>query len=485
MTTRSSDLTIFIVPRGKLQAITAALRDWTAAGVAREHVVIGLESIGSGTASLVQRDQVRLVRLSALLTDLRPKVARVVLLSEQGLQNTTDVQNRITEFVDELRAGGGKCAWVLAQLMVTRSGLAAEPHTRDSWHTCVLSPEDSYGPGQAHDTLPATDGTGYAVYDSPRVAVLTGVLDGQTHAPMDDWPLLPNNQVRVVRTFVRRLDATDVEHQLRVRTHSLEEGFPRPRQQSETAAHHPQPHKACASMAESLWNLFAPVFEGPRRPGPRVQRAQIGVLESIRMFFAFMVAAIRRAPMAWFNRTLDRGRARVAGAVEKAVFGPDSHYMVTLGGVAADGSVPTAQEIRVALAHSSQSLGVGDTGQSMSDVRPLWKAYIEATLTLLDAEPRHPRLGALSHTGQPAVIRHARDIGPGATEVYEVSDGGLRARLDASTVGAEDVREVAALISALEGLQDDARSGGAASRELQDLREWQRAHAATFTAQLM
>jgi hypothetical protein len=479
-----SELTLLVTSHDGTTVIRQALRDWVIAGVAKSHAVLRTQELGDGPCHHVTSAGTEVTSVQDLLAQERPRRARVVVLHELLPDRPPLPFDAVTELLGRLTAAAGPhCAWTRCVLHITGPGAAPAPEAHDGWHNIVISPEDSHAPGEPHvvvDRGPA--GSNHAIYATPAVAAISGLLAGQRGAPIDDWPVTPGQHVIVARAFSRRLDAADLELQLRRMTQNLSGGLPRVTRDGVASMHHHDPARAASEMAKAFWTQNRHLFEGPRETPECPARPPIGVVEALRMFVGYMVAVLRAAPAAWAHRLLASSKARLTARVESLVFGQDSAYLVTFGGRNPEGGVASKNEILHALDQVNERLSLVALDRRIADLSSLWRQFIDGALTLGDGQTRGEGLRAPHSAGAPAVVRTPSHIAPPVGQYFQISDGSLAAQLPVTRTLAGDVMESSALNRALGTLESDARLGVAASRELEALHEWTHQQADSYTA---
>lgn len=479
-----SELTLLVTARDGTTVIQQALRDWVIAGVAKSHAMLRTQELGDGPCHHVTSAGTEVTSVQDLLAQERPRRARVVVLHELLPDRPPLPFDAVTELLGRLTAAAGPdCAWTRCVLHITGPGAAPAPEAHDGWHNIVISPEDSHAPGEplvVVDRGPA--GSNHAIYATPAVAAISGLLAGQKGAPIDDWPVTPGQHVIVARAFSRRLDAADLELQLRRMTQNLSGGLPRVTRDGVASLHHPDPARAASEMAKTFWNHNRHFFEGPRETPERPARRRIGVVEALSLFVDYLVAAVRGAPGAWAHRLLASSKASLSASVESLVFGQDSAYVVTFGGRNPEGGVASKDEILHALDQVNERLRFVAPDRRSADLSSLWRQFIDGALTLGDGQTRGEGLRAPHSAGTPAVVRTPSHIAPPVGQYFRISDGSLAAQLPVTRTLAGDVMETAVLDRALGTLESDARLGVAASRELETLNEWTQQQAHSYTA---
>jgi hypothetical protein len=479
-----SELTLLVTARDGTTVIQQALRDWVIAGVAKSHAVLRTHELGDAACHHVSSAGIEVTSVQDLLAQERPRRARVVVLHELLPDRPPLPFDAVTELLDRLTsAAGTECAWTRCVLHISGPGAAPAPEAHDGWHNIVISPEDSHAPGEPLVVVDrGPTGSKHAVYATAAVAAISGLLTGQKGAPIDDWPVAPGQHVIVARAFSRRLDAADLELQLRRTTQNLSGGLPRVTGDGVAFMHHPDPARAANEMAKAFWTQNRHLFEGPRDTTEPPARRPIRVVEALREFAGYMVAALRAAPAAWARGLLESSKATLAAGVESLVFGEDSVYLVTFGGRSPEGGVASKDQTWHALDQVNERLRLVASDHRTADLSSLWRQFIDGALTLGDGQTRGEGLRAPHSAGTPAVVRTPSHIAPPVGQYFHISDGSLAAQLPVTRALAGDVMESSVLDRALGSLESDARLGVAASRELETLHEWTQQQTDSYTA---
>jgi hypothetical protein len=342
------------------------------------------------------------------------------------------------------------------------------------WQDVLLSPESTADPAFAPipwwarpETVPGSAALG--------IAVQAGLIRGIPEAPGDQERPSTSSRVDAVRTFVRRVDASGVEEELRSQVLRTGEVMPAPtRADTGTAV---PPYAAPLAQVHDTTLRWRREHEGTvRRTPPNIpatDRDAWGFLASVRLFLEFMLKAALGAPAAWLRSKIHDAKTVVAASTTRVVFGKDSSVDVIVGGVGPDGHMAGWKEIQGA-AHGIARDQEGDVplqGQpSRRDFSALWTQMVGAARGLLDASGSRA-LGTAPYEGfvpSRDAVAPALD-GDGTHEVTEAV-GSLASR---TPLHAWDALEIARVRGELQRVIDDGGHQSAqATTLLRDLDTW-------------
>ena len=172
------------------------------------------------------------------------------------------------------------------------------------WSNVMLSPEPTSDPAfpatawwLTPEQIPAAAAVG--------IAVQAGIAGSVEQAPTDQDSTASGSSVRVVRTFVRHVDASAVEQTLRHQVMSVGQTLPQPVRPEAGGGHvYPfhDPHGRVVAMANEWFSRHYYSLRRQSAAVPVVEQEQVGALQALRLFFSFMVKAVLGAPGAWLRR---------------------------------------------------------------------------------------------------------------------------------------------------------------------------------------
>lgn len=488
-----SHLVLVAVPVGLLAGVRDALQDWSALGLvspfcwaedppgdggarAVAQQIEGGCGVNTTVEQLLAEGDYRRIRLCVLV----PAFSGAPVLAP-------DVEDHLLRLVQGSR-GAAEVDHV--RVSVTRPGCGPGPGAvaREGWHNLVLSPEDSRGPGLGHQRLEGTDDP--LEVGSHTAAGLCGVLglwSGLDEAPMDSVNLLPAQHARVARTFYRSLDACDVEQSLRASVLSMSGELPRCRVGNGRAVRVEDVALATSTMADQLWSRHAGVLIGPRSQQTPTTAKPISVGRAIRMLFSFLKAAIRNAPMAWYQALTNKIASGVAAQVQRSVLGrAPSAYEVVVRGVRADGSRASWSDLAAASAQLGEVVSE-PVGRSQhlahASLETLWRDYVSATLTLADAGDRAAHLPPVTVGVDRGVLPGPADCAPGADAAFAAIPPALQDVAGRIDIEVADVLGVRSVREALVAARSDPMTGLAAEGTITALDRWTAQHEHSFAVQ--
>ena len=270
-TSEMDRITVLVAPDGPAGGIRDVLRDLSAAGLVepflwvREAAVLAARADGRAIpATRVAAGRQEPTTLMAALTHVRHRIVSICSLVPLVGGAPAARSEAESETVNRLRAqlGGARVVQVRCLLAMHDDTAPEEVLARDGWHNLLVAQEDARGPEEAHELLPRSAGpVGLARHAAPVLAGVLGLWTGMTAGCLDDLPVPPQRQIRLVRGFYRRVDASAAETTLRHRV--LATGtMPLPRQHGSVAVHVPDAAEACYKMANALCNKHPGVLPG-------------------------------------------------------------------------------------------------------------------------------------------------------------------------------------------------------------------------------
>lgn len=487
-------ITVVLAPSGPLAGVRDALTDWSAARMIDPFYWVEPHMIERGVISAlsVRGGTVEGATLNALAGAGRTERIRLVVLvpALSGIDAVgTAVEQEVAAF---LESSFGNAPVTRIRAIVARSDDRAKivDLAVDGWHNVLLSPEDSSGPGIGQTRLgPTRDPFDLGVFAAASVAGLTGLWSEIDGSPLDAEPLTYGGLVRMSRSYYRRLGTAALEKELRADVLSMERGLPLPTQFGSAASYVEDAPLATQNMAEQLWARHPGVLRGPRDTLAAEKVKAVGAWEALRMFFGFILAAVRGAPRAWLAAVVNRVRADAAAAVHGLVFGAaPSAYAVVVQGVTADGMPASWLDLQGAAVALDKALDDGGGSrrdhEAHADLSALWQDYIAASLTLADGGDRVTGLTPVQIGAQRGVLRRAGAIVPAVEETFDAVPPHVAASLGIATAEPFDVLGTFALGARLRRLAEQPMLGVAASATLEELVTWRSKHSESFAARV-
>ncbi len=489
-----SNLVVLVAPSGVLAGIRDALADWSAVGllapvcwvedppeegagrVTATEIVAGRSSPTTLEQLVANRDFAR-IRLCLLVPAFRE--ADVV---------STAAEDHLSQLI---RRSRGRATVECLRITVTRSGAGPGRGVvaREGWHNVVLSPEDSRGPGLGQERLqPTADPIEIGAPAAAAISALTGLWTGIPDAPLDGLQLLPAQHARVARAYFRHLEAGELEEAVRSGVLSMNQDLPRPRVGGAgRAVAIDNVALATSQMADQLWNRNANVLRGPRETAPAVTVEPIGVRKALGMLFGFLGAAIKGAPKAWALALMHQASSGIARTVQGAVFGhARSSYEVVMRGVRPDGTFARWNDLSAASTQLSELISdPRERAQHHADLGlpGLWRDYVGAALTLVDAGTRSPQLPPVVVGVEPGVLTRPADCAPDVTADFTEIPVTLSSSLGLQRIETADVLTRNEVRQQLGQWRTDQAVGLDADRMLSALDAWAVRHQNAFVVQ--
>ena len=485
-------LTVFLAPDGAASGVQDVLRDLSTAGLVapflwvRESTVLAARDSGGRlpALSVLQGRPAETSLMAALTADRYDRVRLCSLIPLTGGEQESESPAE-PELATRLRAAAGHAHIVQVRCLLAVPGDTGPQQVlgRDGWHNVLVSPEDARGPGEAHALLPRTTGpVDLARHVGPVLAALLGLWTGMSSSCLDDRPVPPARQVRLVRAFFRRIDASEVELHLRERTLTTTT-TPLPLEHGSAAAHTPDPAEACDAMVTALCRKHPEVLPRSRAEVAQATTERIGWRQTVSWFFGFLWAALRNAPEEWFLAKKRQVAGVVARSVQGTVFGGSaSAYRVIVNQMGPEGRPAAWYDLQQA-SEKAVELMTGRPQHAAADLSELWRDFAAGALTLVDGGARDRTMPPIRVGNRLGVLRAAVQSVPDGGGDFTVSSAQVQARTDTRSVQASDVIGAGEFRTRLAALAADPRVRDAGPT-LAAFDDWQRVHARTYSVRL-
>ncbi|HTM85038.1 MAG TPA: hypothetical protein VL179_09070, partial [Mycobacterium sp.] len=307
--TAPGSLTVLLAPRGEAGHIGALLVDYSAVGLVVPFLWVDTADVGrtSVPATFVVDGRASTVILQQALTEHRFDRLRVAVLVPADAPADSGVPRAAEQALERIvRASVVATPITLLRLLFTRGSAAPRGYdpvlVLEGWHNLLVAPEDSVGPGLGSRALDRmTDPLDVAQYVAPVVAAVTGLWAGVDRSVFDELAILPGNTVRAVRAFYRELDASDVQDQLRLQLFDAGGRLPLPRSRQAPVVYVQDVPLAARTMARALWTKHRDTLRGTRVQIGDQETQAISAWAALKIFLAFLWAALRNAPSAWLS----------------------------------------------------------------------------------------------------------------------------------------------------------------------------------------
>ncbi|MFK4759622.1 hypothetical protein ACI3KS_01660 [Microbacterium sp. ZW T5_45] len=476
-----SALPVVLAP-ADLDGVRDVLRDWSAAGLVQRFVWTD-----GAVATVVDGGRARRVALRDVLTSTRESAVVLTVLGAAIAHVAPVARERIDaceRLIEESLGHGMTVVRIRATAVLKDVDVTVPTLAIGGWHNVVLSAEQASAPERGRVILDATASTDEIdVHIAASLAGVLGLWAGVETSLFEHAAPSQSPSATIARSFVRSLDSSQIEAELRTAVLSTDAGLPLPRV-SGGAEYIEDVPLATASMEEAYWRMFPGVLRGPRQARVDGGVTSIGVFEALSMFFGFLWASIRNAPGAWAASIFRKVKAGVANTVQGAVFGSsDAAFVVVVGGVLPDGRPATWREVGDAV-DALATAGSSNTHVPHEDLTALWQAYSAAALTLCDAGERNPALPPVEIGARKGVVRRREDVVPDAAARFTDIPAHLAPVVGAADLAPYQVLEADDLERRLAGLAAQPGAGVAASTALDNLRHWRRQHAASFAVRV-
>ena len=487
-----SDVVVVAARRATTVRILDVLRNWSSLGLVEPLYVVDLDALRPDQIGIpalrLEGGEVRAERLQeSLASAAAPQRFRLMTLGEMEADFLHPTEAECVQLIDVLRNALPTTPLVAMNVIgwALKGAPLPDRFTVVGWHNVVISPETSLSPAQGSAPLEydASDPV-RLTHLAAAVCTLGGLWTGDRRAPFDDRPAPAGESLVAVRTFTRHLSTAQVQGQLVERVMDVSRSYPVPLVDGTSAWVIEDEDGAVREMADLLLEQHPEVLPRVRQEPPRHPQEQIGALQAIRMFFAFLGQALRNLPTAFVQGLIRDVSARTARAVNAAVFGgSDSNYSVVVNGYTADGTPASLAQMESVLDQAAPSRERG-TLRGHLNHSSFWRDFVGAALTLLDAGNRSSELPPPTQGARRGVVQHSRRVAISAAEQFRPPED-VAPHVGGTTVATGDVLGAHLLGRRLADLQTrQPHLGGAVSSTLDSLRAWRDEHESTFVGRV-
>ncbi|MEV8359746.1 hypothetical protein [Microbacterium sp. NPDC076895] len=476
-----STLALIVAPRD-LNGVREVLQDWSAINLIDPFVWTDGEEATTVHTGRARRGLLRNILGHA---DDTRVVLTVLATAIPGIEDVSAATvSRCERLVVDSLGNGVELMRVRATISVKSDSPATSTIATAGWHNVVLSAEEGAVPERGRIVLDST--TSPSEFHAHIAASLAGALGlwAGVRATMFDGTSAPQSaSASIARSFMRSLDSSRVEAELRTAVLSTQTGLPLPRMSAGTTYIEDVP-LATSTMEESFWRHFQGMLQGGRDQPAVTTSEGISALSAIAMFFSFLGAALRNAPTAWVRGTIRRVKGEIASTVQSAIFGSSrSAYVVVVGGVLPDGRPASWGEVAEAVDELTVTAS-GTAHITHEDLTLLWQGYVAAALTLCDAGERHPALAPVEIGSRRGVLRRREDAVPAGDARFGPVPPHVATIVGSDRIAPYDVLKADELEAQLSARASQASIGISASNTLDDFRRWRRQFSSSFAVRV-
>ena len=486
---RGDTFTLFLAPDGSADGVLKTLVDLSAAGLVDPFLWVTDSSIPSSpkahevSAVSVRDGRTQWTTVQGTLVDeayARVRLCVVVPLSGGSAAVTAEDEQYLAQL---LRFNSVAAPVTLVRALVGRPGdrTTSTQLCRNGWHNILVAPEEARGPGKPLFLLtPSADIVEIGRDAAPVIAGIIGLWSGIDRIPFDD-NLAPDG-VRVGRAFYCRIDADQVEQELRRRVLSTVL-LPRPSNQVVQALYFADIAAACRTMADRWWRAHRSSLVGPRRQPIPPAPVEFGRSALSRLFFTSFWARLSNVPHDVVRSMTGRVASRNARALHDVGVDAGEACAVIVGGLDGTGSLTGWRDL-VAAARALGTHFDDATGRHtpMPDLHQMWDDFACGAMTLVDAG-HHGPFQAISVGPHPGVARSTAEVVPPPGDAFTEVPGQLRSEVG-DHVPAGDMLGADTLSRRLEQAAQDQVDAATTARSLHALAAWRTAHRYTYSAQV-
>lgn len=421
--------------------VVELLADWSASGWAQEHAALSVADVnarhgdaaglrvvvpsnGSGPAKtvrladLLDHRDIRLVAVDPLGVDAE------WVTSRQALH---DAASGLYHSLAGRRSGA-------LDIMIPWHGALWAPDVLkwSGWDTLIVAPESATSvaePGLAlHvDTTNDRETSRLASHAAAFLATVSGLWTGLPSSAFDNTG--HSDDLRLGRSFYRRMDATEIADRLRSHVFTMESARSPDARGSEAVG---PLNNRVQQLRQTLVLLPMP----PVPPAPPV--TAITPWAAIKQFLSFMFGSLIRSPKDIAGGQIYRMKQNAAERLQRAIYGSDSALVITVGGVTADGSLVTTTERDAQLDELRTKVPVGEGAAAARQSR-FWGLTFDTAWTLASGV-HHGPVEPTVDGGFPQYYA-AESIAPPLSRPWS-ADGGLAIDGLPAEVALHDVRAV-------------------------------------------
>lgn len=492
-----STLTVFL-GRGRLShGIRQTLEDFTVTGLIRDLVWVDADSFENSASPVTHlrmteegNPEITRAPFNALVSKSGTERLNLGVINTVGAGDTPIGSTELAALDGAIDSVGSGHRTHRTNLIITAVDVPMEgklPILR-GYTNLLLAPEDSPGPDSA--TVPyhfdALDNR-FTLHCVAGIASLFGVWEGSTSAVVENFDPGSGQSLRLVRAFYRRIDGQAVQARLKSRildtTVNPLPKLDRPGQ--EVSAQYTEAPAAFANgAAEELLTTFDGLLIGETAEAVTERTRVVNSRRAIGDFLRDWGKNLLTTPARFWRNLRAESGAFVDDTVQSTLFG-DTGSATRVGGSAIGESGWGGTDAARGQATSDF------TQQAAAQLGPVWMAYANTSMSLLDAQPRW--IGSGEGDSVPKVVQdhasssrvqvaqRAADVIPGPAENFGADlPVGIKAMVDGGEIqpydraGAEDYER--RLASQATGRQRDI------GRVVGDFKRWRQEHADSFAA---
>lgn len=298
----------------------------------------------------------------------------------------------LNRMLDALNDTGDSMEDVYSNVLIPRVGTTAEDAlpTNDGFINIMLAPEDSSGPSTASIPIRSSDSENrLALLAASALAGLLGLWVDVDATPIQEIDESSDGRFRLARVYYRHTDGQAVQSKLK---DSLFTTSPNPLPRinrvgfEQSAEYTDNTLRFSEQAADELLrdadrSLLQPRYQNSRVEPIQLISTKLGLSISLKRWAKnFCTTPVR------FFRSMSAGvNAMVGDQLQEKVYGGNSRINAGEKPI-----VPPQESQRQRRTSPSESETDGRIAQRL---KPLWDAYANTAMSLVDAEPRNVRLG--------------------------------------------------------------------------------------------
>ncbi|MDR1635662.1 MAG: hypothetical protein LBS27_12275 [Bifidobacteriaceae bacterium] len=477
-------LNVIAAPKGPAGEILDALQDLSAIGMVQPFIwLAGLDGAGlAATGSWIRDGERFTAPLDQLLKDKGQEGydhLRVgVLVPAYPGVDQIGLQEAI-ELAAELETNPALSRTHAERLRVYIADPSAHPvegiEPVLGWHNVLIDPENATSPGGGPVAWTGgADASDFGRRALPAICGLFTLWRGESTGALDGTVPPPNGGLRMIRSFHRKLDATNVVGAARQSVLSLDQGLPVSTVVGSETEAAPDPAALSYQMSKVfLADHGGDLGLGPREAIPVEEKKELGPGQTLKMFFSFLGSAIGNTVANFPQHVINKISGSVARKISNLVFGSnDPAVIVVVNGRRADGKPAGWRELGQQIASVADRMGFATTPDAVPNFGSVWKSYGGAARALADGLPRgRDSEVPLTGTKRPIIPRPAQIVPDPREDPFQL-DALLAAELGLAQVQPGDVAESEDLRNRLRMLASDRVLGARAGQELARLEGW-------------
>lgn len=425
-------------------AIRSALIDYTSLGLIPELLWVNPDRDGNSVEYYEHNSAEGLQEGARGLADVVRDTSSVLLVALDDIEDEGSYLNEVginrwANLVHQANVKVERLHLLLSRLPLISKQIAPV----EGWSSLVLAAEDSDSPTSPQSVQHRSEGPAeLARYAAPAVAGLAGLWEGVQTAPvLEDirsGALATENgrRIRLVRVFHRRIDASDIEAQVRESALDVRSQIPQPAtSKGKSVAVAVDSGEVIRGITERFSTIAAGDLFEPYVPDAKLDSVKVNAWDEFKGFMSFFFRAVVGTPGDWGRSAKSSGQSAFARTMQNVLYGEDSKFEVVCGQHSGKNNTFTVAEMNQVSQQFREELAKQNTTEfrvgAPPQLGPMWLAYQECALTLVDGEHRAQarQLAPIdSADGTPTILRKTSESIADPSDAFDGSHAVLDAQ---------------------------------------------------------